>query len=182
MKQQDQSHIMKNPEDPENNRLLASNRKARHDYDVIDVVEAGIVLLGSEVKSIRSGEVQIADAYAHASNGEMWLDGMHIGAYAFANGSDAAYAFANGSDAHDPTRRRKLLMHKEQIRRLQDRIAQERLTLVPLELRLSKGKVKVELALAKGRQKADRRQAIAKKESELEMRREAGRNRRQAQQ
>ena len=133
MKQQDESHIMKNPEDPENNRLLASNRKARHDYDVIDVVEAGIVLLGSEVKSIRSGEVQIADAYAHASNGEMWLDGMHIG----------AYAFANGSDAHDPTRRRKLLMHKEQIRRLQDRIAQERLTLVPLELRLSKGKVKL---------------------------------------
>jgi SsrA-binding protein len=172
MKQQDKPHIMKNPEDPENNRLLASNRKARHDYDVIDVVEAGIVLLGSEVKSIRSGEVQIADAYAHANNGEMWLDGMHIG----------AYAFANGSDAHDPTRRRKLLMHKEQIRRLQDRIAQERLTLVPLELRLSKGRVKVELALAKGRQKADRRQAIAKKESELEMRREAGRNRRQTQQ
>ena len=167
IKQQDESHIMKNPEDPENNRLLASNRKARHDYDVIDVVEAGIVLLGSEVKSIRSGEVQIADAYAHVNNGEMWLDGMHIG----------AYAFANGSDAHDPTRRRKLLMHKEQIRRLQDRIAQERLTLVPLELRLSKGKVKVELALARGRRKGDKRQVIAERDVQHEMQRSLGRQR-----
>ena len=169
MKQQDESHIMKNPEDPENNRLLASNRKARHDYDVIDVVEAGIVLLGSEVKSIRSGEVQIADAYAHASNGEMWLDGIHI----------SSYAFAHGVGAHEPMRRRKLLLHREQIRRMQDRINKERLTIVPLEVRFSKGRVKVDIALAKGRQKSDRRQAIAKKESELEMRREAGRQKKQ---
>ena len=156
----------------ENEKLIASNRKARHDYTILDVVEAGIVLLGSEVKSIRSGQVQLADAYAHVIGSEMWLDGMHI----------APYSFAVGVGAHDPMRRRKLLLHSEQIRRMKDRMAKERLTAVPLEVRFSKGRVKVDIALAKGRQKADRRQAIAKKESELEMRREAGRNRKQSQQ
>jgi SsrA-binding protein len=152
-------------------RVVASNRKARHDYTIIDVVEAGIVLLGSEVKSVRSGQVQLADAYAHVVNGEMWLDGIHI----------ASYEFAHGVGAHEPMRRRKLLLHREQIRRMQDRINKERLTIVPLEVRFSKGRVKVDIALAKGRQKADRRQAIAKKESELEMRREAGRQKKQGQ-
>ena len=156
----------------ENEKLIASNRKARHDYTILDVVEAGIVLLGSEVKSVRSGQVQLADAYAHVIGSEMWLDGMHI----------APYSFAVGGGAHDPMRRRKLLLHSEQIRRMKDRMAKERLTAVPLEVRFSKGRVKVDIALAKGRQKADRRQAIAKKESELEMRREAGRNRKQSQQ
>ena len=150
-------------------RVVASNRKARHDYTIVDVVEAGIVLLGSEVKSVRSGQVQLADAYAHVVNGEMWLDGIHI----------SSYAFAHGVGAHEPMRRRKLLLHREQIRRMQDRINKERLTIVPLEVRFSKGRVKVDIALAKGRQKADRRQAIAKKEPELEMRREAGRQKKQ---
>lgn len=152
-------------------RVVASNRKARHDYSILDVVEAGIVLLGSEVKSVRSGQVQLADAYAHVVNGEMWLEGVHI----------AAYEFAHGVGAHEPVHRRKLLLHREQIRRLQERMHKERLTLIPLEVRLHKGKVKVDLALAKGRQKADRRQAIAKKESELEMRRETGRQKKQSQ-
>jgi SsrA-binding protein len=103
-------------------RVVASNRKARHDYTIVDVVEAGIVLLGSEVKSVRSGQVQLADAYAHVVNGEMWLDGIHI----------SSYAFAHGVGAHEPMRRRKLLLHREQIRRMQDRINKERLTIVPL--------------------------------------------------
>jgi SsrA-binding protein len=147
--------------------LVASNRKARHDYTIVDVVEAGIVLLGSEVKSARAGQVQLADAYAHVIHGEMFLEGMHI----------APYQFAVGVGGHEPVRRRKLLLHADQIRRLGERMARERLTLVPLEVRFKKGRIKVDLALAKGRQKADRRQAIAKKESELEMRRAQGRER-----
>jgi len=146
-------------------KLIASNRKARHDYTILDEVEAGIVLHGSEVKSLREGQVQIADAYAHIVRNEMWLEGVHI----------APYRFAVGVGAHDPMRSRKLLLHSEQIHRLQARMAKERLTLVPLSLRLKNGRVKVELGLAKGRQKADRRQAIAEKESQLEMRREQGR-------
>lgn len=141
--------------------LVASNRKARHDYAILDEVEAGIVLLGSEVKSARAGQVQLADAYAHVVNGEMWLEGMHI----------AAYEFAHGVGSHEPVRRRKLLLHADQIRRLHERMQRERLTLVPLEVRFRKGRVKVDLGLAKGRTKGDRRQAIAKRETELEMRR-----------
>ena len=149
---------------------VASNRKARHDYTIVDVVEAGIVLLGSEVKSARAGQVQLADAYAHVVRGEMFLEGMHI----------APYQFAVGVGSHEPVRRRKLLLHADQIRRLGERMARERLTLVPLEVRFKKGRIKVDLGLAKGRQKADRREAIAKKESELEMRRAQGRARKQA--
>ncbi len=154
-------------DDHRSDSLIASNRKARHDYTILDVVEAGIVLLGSEVKSARAGQVQLADAYAHVINGELWLEGMHI----------APYHFAVGVGSHEPVRRRKLLLHADQIRRLNERMAKERLTLVPLEVRFRRGRVKVDLALAKGRQKADRRQAIAKKESELEMRRAQGRAR-----
>ena len=150
--------------------LIASNRKARHDYTIVDEVEAGIVLLGSEVKSARAGQVQLADAYAHVVRGDMWLEGMHI----------AAYQFAVGVGSHEPVRPRKLLLHADQIRRLHERMQRERLTLVPLEVRFRKGRVKVDLGLAKGRQKADRRQAIAKKESELEMRRAQGRARKGA--
>ena len=147
--------------------IIASNRKARHNYTIIDVIEAGIVLHGSEVKSLREGQVQIAEAYAHVIRGEMWLEGVHV----------AVYRFSHGVGSHEPMRSRKLLLHREQIRRLQERMAKERLTLVPLSMLLKNGRVKVELALAKGRQKEDRRQAIAEKESKLEMRREAGRQR-----
>ena len=97
----------------------------------------------------------------------MWLEGVHV----------AVYRFSHGVGSHEPMRSRKLLLHREQIRRLQERMAKERLTLVPLSMLLKNGRVKVELALAKGRQKEDRRQAIAEKESKLEMRREAGRQR-----
>ena len=147
--------------------IIASNRKARHNYTIVDVIEAGIVLHGSEVKSLREGQVQIAEAYAHVVRGEMWLEGVHV----------AVYKFSHGVGSHEPMRSRKLLLHREQIKKLQERMSKERLTLVPLSMLLKNGRVKVELALAKGRQKEDRRQAIAEKESKLEMRREAGRQR-----
>ena len=146
------------------NSVLASNRKARHDYTIMDVVEAGIVLLGSEVKSLRGGQVQLVDAYARILDGEVWLDGVHI----------APYQFATGVGAHDPDRSRKLLLHRDEIDRLSDRVKRERLALVPLSLKLVEGKVKVELALAKGRRKEDKRQAIAERETKREIARELG--------
>ena len=148
--------------------VLASNRRARHDYTILDVVEAGIVLHGSEVKSVREGLVQIAESYAHVARGEMWLENMHV----------AAYKFSHGVGAHDPVRPRKLLLNRNEIRRLAERLAKERLTLVPLDVHLRDGRVKIELALAKGRKKEDRRAAIAEKESKIEMRRAVGRQRR----
>jgi SsrA-binding protein len=146
---------------------IATNRRARRDYSVVDVVEAGIVLQGSEVKSLRQGNVQLADAFARWSEGELWLEGVHI----------APYEFANGIGAHDPGRRRKLLLHRDEIDRLQARIAQERLALVPLRLYFRDGRAKVELGLAKGRQKGDKRQAMAERDSQREIERALGRQR-----
>lgn len=146
---------------------IASNRRARHDYAVFDTVEAGLVLQGSEVKSLRLGQVQLADAYARWSDGELWLEGVHI----------APYQFANGVGAHDADRRRKLLLHRSEIDRLQARVAQERLTLVPLRLYFRDGRVKVELGLGKGRQKGDKRQALAERDSQREIERALGRRR-----
>ena len=103
-------------------KLIASNRRARYDYEVLDVVEAGIVLTGSEVKSLRLGHVQLADGFGRGEGGELWLEGVHI----------APYQFATDVGAHDPDRRRKLLLHRDEIDRLQARIAQDRLALVPL--------------------------------------------------
>ena len=148
--------------------VLASNRRARHDYAILDVVEAGIVLHGSEVKSVREGLVQIAESYAHVAHGEMWLENMHV----------SPYKFSHGVSAHDPLRPRKLLLNRTEIRRLAERMAKERLTLVPLDVHLRDGRVKIELALAKGRKREDRRAAIAEKESKIEMRRVVGRQRR----
>ena len=149
------------------NTVLASNRKARHDFEILDVYEAGIVLQGSEVKSLRAGAVQLVDAYARVLDGEVWLDGVHI----------SPYRFATGVGAHDPDRAKKLLMHRDEIDRVRDRMARERLTLVPLALKLVDGRVKVELALARGRKKGDKRQAIAEKDVQREMQRALGRQR-----
>lgn len=148
-------------------KLIASNRKARHDFTILDVVEAGIVLQGSEVKSLRAGHVQLADAYARVNDHEVWLEGVHI----------APYQFAHGVGAHDPDRPRKLLLNRDEIDRLDARMGQERLTLVPLALYFKDGRAKVELALAKGRTKGDKRQAIAKKDAQREIDRELGRQR-----
>ncbi len=151
--------------DTSGTKLIASNRRARHDYSVLDTVEAGLVLSGSEVKSLRLGQVQMADAYARYSDGELWLEGVHV----------APYQFAIGVGAHNPDRRRKLLLHRDQIERLQARVAQERLALVPLSLYFKEGRAKVELALGKGRQRADKRQAIAERDSKREIERAIGR-------
>jgi SsrA-binding protein len=147
--------------------VIASNRKARHDYTILDVVEAGIVLQGSEVKSLRSGQVQLVDTYARFNNGELWLEGMHI----------APYQFAHGIGAHDPNRPRKLLLNLSELSRLAARVGQERLSLIPLSLYFKDGRAKVELALAQGRTKGDKRQALAKKDAAREIERELGRQR-----
>jgi SsrA-binding protein len=146
-------------------KLIASNRRARHDYEVLDVVEAGVVLTGSEVKSLRLGHVQLADAFARSEAGELWLEGVHI----------APYQFATDAAAHDPDRRRKLLLHRDEIDRLHARVAQERLALVPLRLYFREGRAKVEIALGRGRRKADQRQAIAERDSQREIDRAMGR-------
>ena len=148
-------------------KRIADNRRARFDYQVLDIVEAGLVLQGSEVKSLRLGQVQLADAFARWSDGELWLEGVHI----------APYQFANGVGAHDPDRRRKLQLHRDEIDRLQARIAQERLALVPLRLYFNEGRAKVELGLAKGRQRGDKRHAIAERDSKREIERALGRRR-----
>ena len=146
-------------------QLIASNRKARHDYSILDVVEAGIMLLGSEVKSLREGHIQLVDSYARIVRGEVWLEGVHI----------APYQFAHGVGAHDPNRPRKLLLNRSEITRLDARVSQERLALVPLSVYFKDGRAKVELALAAGRTKGDKRQAIAKKDAQREIDRELGR-------
>lgn len=145
--------------------LIASNKRARRDYDILDTVEAGIVLSGSEVKSLREGNVQIADAYARVQRGEVWMDGVRI----------APYLFATGVGAHDPDRARKLLLHRREIDRLDARVAQERLSLVPLRLYWKDGRAKVELALAKGRTKSDKRQVMAERDADREMQQAIGR-------
>lgn len=146
---------------------VASNRKARHDYAILDTLEAGIVLNGSEVKSLRAGHVQLADGYARILRGEVWLDGVHI----------APYAFAVGVGAHEPNRSRKLLLHSREIERWSSRVAQEHLALVPLELYFSDGRAKVTLALAKGRTKGDKRDALAERDSKREIETALGRER-----
>src|SRR5262245_36059967 len=148
-------------------KLIASNRRARFDYDILDTVEAGVVLTGSEVKSLRLGHVQIADGFARGVAGELWLEGVHI----------APYQFATDAGAHDPARRRKLLLHRDEIERLEARIAQERLALVPLRLYFRDGRAKVELALGRGRRKGDRRQRLAERDSQREIDRALGRQR-----
>ena len=116
-------------------KIIASNRRARHDYAILDTVEAGIVLTGSEVKALREGHAQIADAFARVIRGEVWLDGVHI----------PPYQFATGFGAHATDRARKLLMHRREIEKLERQIATEHLALIPLALYFKEGRVKVEL-------------------------------------
>ncbi|MBV8297887.1 MAG: SsrA-binding protein SmpB, partial [Acidimicrobiia bacterium] len=131
---------------------------ARHDYDVVETFECGIVLSGSEVKSIRDGKIQLKDSYARVQDGEVWLHGVHV----------SPYVYAHGLDGHDPDRPRKLLLHRDEIDELSGRTQQESLTLVPLAVYFKDGKAKVELALAKGRRRYDKRQAIASRDAARE--------------
>ena len=130
-------------------RAIATNRRARHEYEILETVEAGLVLRGTEVKSLRDGLVNFKDSYASVRNGEGWLLGCHINPY------------SHGTDAnHDPERDRKLLLHKREIARLSGKISERGLTLVPLRLYFKDGRAKVELGLGKGRKQSDRRQDI----------------------
>ncbi|HEV3281825.1 MAG TPA: SsrA-binding protein SmpB [Acidimicrobiales bacterium] len=148
---------------PESNRTVASNRRARHDYDILDTVECGLVLQGSEVKSLRAGRIALQDAYARIIDGEMWLFGVHV----------PPYAQANGFGAHEPDRRRKLLLHRRQLDEWMGRSQQQSLTMVPLSIYFKDGRAKVELALARGRRQYDKRHAIARRDAEREAAREA---------
>ncbi len=149
---------------PEARKTVASNRRARYDYEIVDEYEAGIALLGSEVKSLRAGQAQLKDAYADIRGGEMWLENMHIAPYAMAR-----------EGGHDPERPRKLLMHRREIDRLFGRVREEGLTLIPLSVYITNGRVKVEIALAKGRPRHDKRRKIVDRQQQREMDRARGR-------
>ena len=140
-------------------RVIAENRKAFHDYHVLDKWEAGLALLGTEVKAIREGRVNLRDSFARIDNGEVWLMNVHISPY-----SHSGYA------GHDERRQRKLLMHRDEIRKLTGQVAQKGLTLVPLELYFKKGRVKVLLALVKGKQAHDKRETLRRREVDRETR------------
>jgi SsrA-binding protein len=146
-------------------RTVARNRRARHDYDILETYECGVALQGSEVKSLRAGRVTLADAYARVEDGEAWLLGVHI----------PPYEHAAGFGAHDPERRRKLLLHRKEIDGLMDQTQQQALTLVPLSIYFKDGRAKVELALARGRKLYDKRHAIAARDMDREAAREASR-------
>ena len=145
-------------------RIAISNRKARHEYEVLDSFEAGIVLRGSEVKSLRLGNANLQDSYAHVENAEVWLSGMHISPYEQAN-------ILN----HDPLRERKLLLHKKEIRKLVGKTTEKGLTLIPLKVYFKNGRAKVEVGICRGKRSYDKRAAIAKRETEREMRRQFSR-------
>ena len=140
-------------------RLIADNRKALHDYHVLDSWEAGVVLLGTEVKAIREGRVNLRDSFARVDKGDVWLLNVHISPY-----SHTGYAH------HDERRQRKLLLHEHEIRKLAGRVAEKGLTLVPLRMYFKKGRVKVQLALAKGKQVHDKRETIRRREIDRETR------------
>ena len=140
-------------------RIIAENRKARHDYHIIETWEAGVALLGTEVKAIREGRVNLRDSYARAENGELWMMNVHISPY-----SHTGYAH------HEELRQRKLLLHRHEIRKLAGRTVEKGLTLVPLELYFKNGRVKVSLALAKGKQAHDKRETIKRREVDRETR------------
>lgn len=139
-------------------QTVAVNRKALHDYEILERFEAGLVLTGTEIKSIRLGRANIREAYARPEGGEFWLVNAHIAQYPAGNRNN-----------HEPTRPRKLLLHRAQIRELQRAVDQRGLTVVPLALYLKRGMAKVELGLARGRRRYDKRQAIAHREAERQM-------------
>jgi SsrA-binding protein len=127
--------------------------QARHEYHIEETLEAGIVLLGTEIKSVREGRVNMADSYAEVRNGELWLIDMHISPYSHASVFN-----------HEPMRKRKLLVHKEQIRRLSRKVEEKGYTLIPLSIYFVKGRLKAEIALARGKKKYDKREAIKRRD------------------
>lgn len=142
-------------------KVIATNRRARRNYSILETVEAGLVLRGSEVKSLREAKVQISDAFGRIDGNEAWLLGLHV----------APYLFSQDHSGHDPDRKRKLLLHAREIAHLRSRVDQEHLSLVPLSLYFKDGRAKVELALAKGRRTYDKRRAIAERDAARDVQR-----------
>lgn len=151
---------------PEGATVVATNRQARRDYEILETFECGLVLKGSEVKSLREAKVQLAEAYATVYQNEAWIHSLHI----------VQYSHSAAAMGHEPGRTKKLLMHRREIDRLGMRLDAERLTLVPLSVYFLEGRAKVELALARGKKQQDRRQDIAKRDADREARRELSRN------
>ena len=147
-----------------NNQVVATNRRARHNYSILETFEAGVALVGTEVKSLREGQASLADSFATVDDGEVWLRNLHIPEYHHGSWTN-----------HAPRRNRKLLMHRTQIDNLIGKIRDGNLSLVPLSLYFTEGKVKVELALARGKQAHDKRQDLAKRDADREVIRELGR-------
>ncbi len=141
--------------------MVATNRRARRDYEILDTLEVGLVLVGSEVKSLRESKVQLAESWAQIDSSELWLHGLYI----------SPYSCAPAAFAPDPDRTRKLLAHRNEIISLKSKLDRERLALVPLALYFSAGRAKLALALARGRTRADHRQAIARRDADLEAQR-----------
>ena len=142
------------------NQTIVTNRRARYNYEITDTVEAGLVLTGTEIKAIREGRVNLSDSYAKPENGELWLVNAHIAQYS-----------AGSLNNHEPTRPRKLLLHRDQIDRLIGKVQEKGLSLVPLKLYIKDHRAKIELALAKGRKLYDKRRSIAEKDAERQMQR-----------
>jgi SsrA-binding protein len=145
-------------------KVVASNRKARHDYTIFDTYEAGMALTGTEVKSLRAGRASLTDAFAEESNGEIFLRGMHIPEYTQGTWTN-----------HEPRRVRKLLLNRDEIRRMQGKLRDDGITLVPLSVYFNNGYAKVELGLAKGKKSYDKRQDLAARDAQKEINRSMGR-------
>jgi SsrA-binding protein len=139
-------------------KVVATNRKARHEYFILDTYEAGIALQGSEIKSIRAGQISLAEAYVQIDGNEAWLVEAHIAPYSHA-----------GAFNHEPRRPRRLLLHRAEIRRLFTEVRQKGITVIPLRVYLKEGRAKVEIATAKGKMLSDKRQAIARRDAEREL-------------
>ncbi|SMG25955.1 SsrA-binding protein [Corynebacterium pollutisoli] len=144
--------------------VLATNRRARHDYHILETYECGVVLVGTEIKSLREGKVSIADAFATVDEGEVWLRNLHIPEYSMGSWTN-----------HSPKRTRKLLLHRREIDSIMGKVRDGNRTLVPLQLYLKDGRVKLELGLAQGKQDYDKRQDIKRRTEEREITRELGR-------
>lgn len=149
-------------------KIIATNRKARHNFFIEDPLEAGLSLRGTEIKSIRAGQVSLKEAYIEVNGSEAWLVNAHIAPY------ESAAQFN-----HDPRRRRKLLLHKREISRLFDRVRQKGYTVVPLRLYLKRGRAKLEIALARGKRKYDKRAEISKRDAARDIERAMARRRRE---
>lgn len=145
-------------------KVIVSNRKARHEYSILDTYEAGIALIGTEVKSLRAGRASLVDAFATVDDGEVWLRNLHIPEYVHGTWTN-----------HEPRRHRKLLLHRAEILKLIGKTKESGLSLVPLSMYFKDGKVKVELALAKGKKAYDKRRDLAKRDAQRDMAKAAGR-------